>query len=160
MSDAELRGCDETFESEEGDVEPYVEETEGGSDLLDRLRELEAENSSLVLANESQREAYERCLDEVANHVVQALLNQKDLREECIKLKMRVFDLERQNRTLTELFAQKLHPQTGPLQQMPVVSVSEHSTEESSMGSELLTAQNQGELKVSTVSMMCRKTTH
>lgn len=147
MSDAELRGCDETFESEEGDVEPYMEETEGGRDLLDRLRELEAENSSLALANESQREAYERCLDEVANHVVQALLNQKDLREECIKLKMRVFDLERQNRTLTELFVQKLHPQTGPLQQMPLVSVSEHSTEEPSLGSELLTAQSQGELK-------------
>lgn len=37
----------------------------------------QAENSALLLANESQREAYERCLDEVANHVVQALLNQK-----------------------------------------------------------------------------------
>uniref|UniRef100_A0A3Q0R7K0 NCK-associated protein 5-like n=1 Tax=Amphilophus citrinellus TaxID=61819 RepID=A0A3Q0R7K0_AMPCI len=72
----------------------------------------EAENSALMLANESQREAYERCLDEVANHVVQALLNQKDLREECIKLKMLVFDLERQNRALCELFQQKLpnHP--------------------------------------------------
>uniref|UniRef100_A0A3P8Q4T5 Nck-associated protein 5 C-terminal domain-containing protein n=1 Tax=Astatotilapia calliptera TaxID=8154 RepID=A0A3P8Q4T5_ASTCA len=72
----------------------------------------QAENSALVLANESQREAYERCLDEVANHVVQALLNQKDLREECIKLKMLVFDLERQNRALCELFQQKLpnHP--------------------------------------------------
>uniref|UniRef100_A0A4W4HI62 Nck-associated protein 5 C-terminal domain-containing protein n=1 Tax=Electrophorus electricus TaxID=8005 RepID=A0A4W4HI62_ELEEL len=63
-----------------------------------------AENSALALASEHQREAYERCLDEVANHVVQALLNQKDLREECINLKKRVFDLERQNRTLTELF--------------------------------------------------------
>uniref|UniRef100_A0A3B5M9W1 Nck-associated protein 5 C-terminal domain-containing protein n=1 Tax=Xiphophorus couchianus TaxID=32473 RepID=A0A3B5M9W1_9TELE len=73
-----------------------------------------AENSALMLANESQREAYERCLDEVANHVVQALLNQKDLREECIKLKMLVFDLERQNRALCELFQQKLpnHPTT------------------------------------------------
>ncbi|XP_061550641.1 nck-associated protein 5-like isoform X3 [Phycodurus eques] len=71
-----------------------------------------AENSALMLANESQREAYERCLDEVANHVVQALLNQKDLREECIKLKMLVFDLEKQNRALCELFQQKLpdHP--------------------------------------------------
>uniref|UniRef100_A0A670KCK7 NCK associated protein 5 like n=1 Tax=Podarcis muralis TaxID=64176 RepID=A0A670KCK7_PODMU len=51
---------------------------------------------------------YERCLDEVANHVVQALLNQKDLREECIKLKKRVFDLERQNQALSDLFHQKL----------------------------------------------------
>ncbi|KAM6976965.1 nck-associated protein 5-like [Aplochiton taeniatus] len=133
MSDEmERRMCDEDFESDEGeegeevDVESYlgdVEEEENSSELMDRLKELEAENSALLLANESQREAYERCLDEVANHVVQALLNQKDLREECIKLKMLVFDLERQNRALCELFQQKLpnHPtsqyqvQPGPL---------------------------------------------
>ncbi|CAB1455589.1 unnamed protein product [Pleuronectes platessa] len=115
MSDeAEQRMCDEDFGSDEeggeADVESDLEDN--SSELLDRLRELEAENSALVLANESQREAYERCLDEVANHVVQALLNQKDLREECIKLKMLVFDLERQNRALCELFQQKLpnHP--------------------------------------------------
>ncbi|XP_014325317.1 nck-associated protein 5-like isoform X1 [Xiphophorus maculatus] len=127
MSDeAEQRTCDEDFgseeeEGEEGDVESYLEDN--SSELMDRLRELEAENSALMLANESQRDAYERCLDEVANHVVQALLNQKDLREECIKLKMLVFDLERQNRALCELFQQKLpnHPtthyqvQAGPL---------------------------------------------
>ncbi|XP_029291573.1 LOW QUALITY PROTEIN: nck-associated protein 5-like [Cottoperca gobio] len=126
MSDeAEQRMCDEDFgsdeEGEEGDVESFMEDN--SSELMDRLRELEAENSALMLANESQREAYERCLDEVANHVVQALLNQKDLREECIKLKMLVFDLERQNRALCELFQQKLpnHPtahyqvQAGPL---------------------------------------------
>ncbi|XP_047438852.1 nck-associated protein 5-like isoform X2 [Mugil cephalus] len=126
MSDeTEQRMCDEDFgsdeEGEEGDVESYLEDN--SSELMDRLRELEAENSALMLANESQREAYERCLDEVANHVVQALLNQKDLREECIKLKMLVFDLERQNRALCELFQQKLpnHPtahyqvQAGPL---------------------------------------------
>ncbi|XP_047224795.1 nck-associated protein 5-like isoform X1 [Girardinichthys multiradiatus] len=127
MSDeAEQRTRDEDFgseeeEGEEGDVESYLEDN--SSDLMDRLRELEAENSALMLANESQREAYERCLDEVANHVVQALLNQKDLREECIKLKMLVFDLERQNRSLCELFQQKLpnqptaqyQVQTGPL---------------------------------------------
>lgn len=37
---------------------------------------------------------------------------EQDLREECIKLKMLVFDLERQNRALCELFQQKLpnHP--------------------------------------------------
>ncbi|XP_028309518.1 nck-associated protein 5-like [Gouania willdenowi] len=127
MSDeTEQRVCDEDFgtdeEGEEADVESFMEDN--SSELMDRLRELEAENSALMLANESQREAYERCLDEVANHVVQALLNQKDLREECIKLKMLVFDLERQNRALCELFQQKLpnHPnsaqyqvQAGPL---------------------------------------------
>ncbi|XP_038165229.1 nck-associated protein 5-like [Cyprinodon tularosa] len=114
-NEAEQRTCDEDFgseeeEGEEGDVESYLEDN--SSELMDRLKELEAENSALMLSNESQREAYERCLDEVANHVVQALLNQKDLREECIKLKMLVFDLERQNRALCELFQQKLpnHP--------------------------------------------------
>ncbi|XP_042533686.1 nck-associated protein 5-like [Dipodomys spectabilis] len=84
-------------------------------ELLHRLRELEAENSALAQANENQRETYERCLDEVANHVVQALLNQKDLREECIKLKKRVFDLERQNQMLSALFQQKLQLTTGSL---------------------------------------------
>ncbi|KAM8976482.1 nck-associated protein 5-like [Pelodytes ibericus] len=82
-------------------------------ELLDRLREVEAENTALAQANETQRETYERCLDEVANHVVQALLNQKDLREECIKLKKRVFDLERQNRALSDLFHQKLQRSSG-----------------------------------------------
>ncbi|XP_014802939.1 PREDICTED: nck-associated protein 5-like [Calidris pugnax] len=78
-----------------GDGSPAVLGEMGTShELLQRLRELEAENSALAQANENQRETYERCLDEVANHVVQALLNQKDLREECIKLKKRVFDLE------------------------------------------------------------------
>ncbi|XP_044143064.1 nck-associated protein 5-like isoform X1 [Bufo gargarizans] len=81
--------------------------------LLERLRELETENTALAQANETQRETYERCLDEVANHVVQALLNQKDLREECIKLKKRVFDLERQNRALSDLFHQKLQRSSG-----------------------------------------------
>nr|XP_057906638.1 nck-associated protein 5-like isoform X2 [Doryrhamphus excisus] len=126
MSDeTQQRMCDEDFgsdeEGEEADVESYLEDN--SSELMDRLKELEAENSALMLANESQREAYERCLDEVANHVVQALLNQKDLREECIKLKMLVFDLERQNRALCELFQQKLpnhstahyQVQAGPL---------------------------------------------
>ncbi|KAB1270164.1 Nck-associated protein 5-like, partial [Camelus dromedarius] len=87
-------------------------------ELLHRLRELEAENSALAQANENQRETYERCLDEVANHVVQALLNQKDLREECIKLKKRVFDLERQNQMLSALFQQKLQLTAGSLPQV------------------------------------------
>ncbi|XP_064590845.1 nck-associated protein 5-like isoform X2 [Zonotrichia leucophrys gambelii] len=95
-------------------------ETGPSHELLQRLRELEAENSALAQANENQRETYERCLDEVANHVVQALLNQKDLREECIKLKKRVFELERQNQVLSELFQQKLQLSTGSLPQLPL----------------------------------------
>ncbi|XP_030052704.1 nck-associated protein 5-like isoform X2 [Microcaecilia unicolor] len=99
----------------EGSSEPGM-----SHELLDRLRALEAENSALAQANENQRETYERCLDEVANHVVQALLNQKDLREECIKLKKRVYELERQNRTLSDLFHQKLQITSGSLPQLPV----------------------------------------
>ena len=37
--------------------------------LLERLKKLEAENSSLVLENETQRQQYEKCLDEIANQV-------------------------------------------------------------------------------------------
>uniref|UniRef100_G1KI63 NCK associated protein 5 like n=1 Tax=Anolis carolinensis TaxID=28377 RepID=G1KI63_ANOCA len=109
MSETKLHG--ET-KPEGGGGEPMTTQ-----ELLQRLHELEAENSALAQANENQRETYERCLDEVANHVVQALLNQKDLREECIKLKKRVFDLERQNQALSDLFHQKLT--SGPLSQLP-----------------------------------------
>jgi len=45
--------------------------------LLERLKILEAENASLVQENEQQRLQYEKCLDEIANQVVQALLAQK-----------------------------------------------------------------------------------
>ncbi|XP_068519424.1 nck-associated protein 5-like [Anas acuta] len=105
----------------QGDESPAARGDTGSSqELLQRLRELEAENSALAQANENQRETYERCLDEVANHVVQALLNQKDLREECIKLKKRVFDLERQNQALSDLFQQKLQLSAGSLPQLPL----------------------------------------
>uniref|UniRef100_A0A3P9JTI1 Nck-associated protein 5 n=1 Tax=Oryzias latipes TaxID=8090 RepID=A0A3P9JTI1_ORYLA len=85
--------------------------------LLERLKTLEEENSALASENESQREQYERCLDEVANQVVQALLTQKDLREECLKLRTRVFDLEQQNRALSVLFQQKIKPASDLLLQ-------------------------------------------
>lgn len=39
--ETELRDCDEAFESEEGDVEPYLEEPASSRELLERLRELE-----------------------------------------------------------------------------------------------------------------------
>uniref|UniRef100_A0A672HWB9 Nck-associated protein 5 C-terminal domain-containing protein n=1 Tax=Salarias fasciatus TaxID=181472 RepID=A0A672HWB9_SALFA len=79
---------------------------------------LQERNSALALENESQREQYERCLDEVANQVVQALLTQKDLREECLKLRTRVFDLEQQNRALSVLFQQKIKPASDLLLQV------------------------------------------
>lgn len=86
--------------------------------LLERLRLLEQENSSLVLENEQQRLQYEHCLDDVANQVVQALLTQKSLREECNKLQRRVQDLERQNHTLTLMFKQCLFHTTGNSEQV------------------------------------------
>ncbi|XP_067837716.1 nck-associated protein 5-like isoform X2 [Heptranchias perlo] len=82
------------------------------AELLDRLRTLKDENTALALANDTQREAYERCLDE-------------DLREECIKLKIRVFDLERQNRALSDLFCQRLQSGSGSGSQTEVIRISD-----------------------------------
>ena len=45
--------------------------------LLERLKMLEAEKTALVLENENQRQQYDKCLDEIANQVVQALMSQK-----------------------------------------------------------------------------------
>nr|XP_054113669.1 nck-associated protein 5 isoform X1 [Callithrix jacchus] len=105
---------DEDSRSESSSTDEGKEKTKL---LLERLKALEAENSALALENENQREQYERCLDEVANQVVQALLTQKDLREECVKLKTRVFDLEQQNRTLSILFQQRVRPTSDLLLQ-------------------------------------------
>ncbi|XP_063734019.1 nck-associated protein 5-like isoform X3 [Eleginops maclovinus] len=101
-------------ELQPNDPEEDKEETKP---LLERLQALEERNSTLASENESQREQYERCLDEVANQVVQALLTQKDLREECLKLRTRVFDLEQQNRALGILFQQRIKPASDLLLQ-------------------------------------------
>lgn len=47
----------------------------------------------------------------------------QDLREECIKLKKRVFDLEQQNQMLSALFQQKLQLTTGSLPQVGTTSL-------------------------------------
>ncbi|KAM6945781.1 nck-associated protein 5-like [Aplochiton taeniatus] len=99
------------------DATPVGEEDDKTKLLLERLQTLEEKNSALAIENETQREQYECCLDEVANQVVQALLTQKDLREECLKLRTRVFDLEQQNRTLSVLFQQKVRPASDLLLQ-------------------------------------------
>ncbi|TWW80329.1 Nck-associated protein 5 [Takifugu flavidus] len=97
----------------------------GGSELYWRFRALlKAENSALSMENDNQRKQYERCLDEVANQVVQALLTQKDLKEECVKLRTRVFDLEQQNRILSLLFQQRVKMTSTPVSQENVGSVS------------------------------------
>ncbi|KAK3082761.1 hypothetical protein FSP39_004607 [Pinctada imbricata] len=95
------------------DIRRYENQMDGKTDdrsklLLERLKILEAENSSLVLENEQQRQQYEKCLDEIANQVVQALLAQKTLREECVKLQKRVTDLESQNSELSLAYNDKL----------------------------------------------------
>ncbi|XP_039998042.1 nck-associated protein 5-like isoform X2 [Xiphias gladius] len=99
------------------DTSQAEEDKDKSNLLVERLKALEEENSALALENESQREQYERCLDEVANQVVQALLTQKDLREECLKLRTRVFDLEQQNRALSILFQQRIKPASDLLLQ-------------------------------------------
>ncbi|XP_029967464.1 nck-associated protein 5-like isoform X2 [Salarias fasciatus] len=93
------------------------ENSKDSNPLLERLRALEAENSALSMENDNQRKQYERCLDEVANQVVQALLTQKDLKEECVKLRTRVFDLEQQNRILSMLFQQRVKMSSTPVSQ-------------------------------------------
>ncbi|XP_050922069.1 nck-associated protein 5 isoform X2 [Lates calcarifer] len=99
------------------DASQAEEDKDKTKPLLERLKALEEENSALASENENQREQYERCLDEVANQVVQALLTQKDLREECLKLRTRVFDLEQQNRALSILFQQRIKPASDLLLQ-------------------------------------------
>ncbi|XP_076347758.1 uncharacterized protein LOC143245362 isoform X4 [Tachypleus tridentatus] len=78
--------------------------------LLKRIQLLEQENASLLLENEEQRLQYEHCLDDVANQVVQALLGQKNLREECGRLEERVHYLEQQNIALRRVLKQKQQP--------------------------------------------------
>ncbi|KAM4560379.1 nck-associated protein 5-like isoform 3-T3 [Odontesthes bonariensis] len=104
-------------EDAEDNASQAEEDKDKSLPLLERLKALEEKNSALALENESQREQYERCLDEVANQVVQALLTQKDLREECLKLRTRVFDLEQQNRSLSVLFQQRIKPASDMLLQ-------------------------------------------
>ncbi|XP_034252637.1 uncharacterized protein LOC117652085 isoform X2 [Thrips palmi] len=76
--------------------------------LLERLRAVESDNRLLSSDAEHQRRQYERCLDDVANQVVRALLSQKGLREEIGALQQRIRELETQNRALTTLLVQQL----------------------------------------------------
>lgn len=107
----------ETPASPEAGGSGSEENSKDSNPLLERLRALEAENSALSVENDNQRKQYERCLDEVANQVVQALLTQKDLKEECVKLRTRVFDLEQQNRILSMLFQQRVKMSSAPVSQ-------------------------------------------
>lgn len=57
---------------------------------FDRLRALEEENANLSQDSETAKKQYERCLDDIANQVVRALLSQKGLREEISNLQRRI----------------------------------------------------------------------
>ncbi|XP_024085973.1 uncharacterized protein LOC112128253 isoform X1 [Cimex lectularius] len=72
--------------------------------LTERLRLAEEENSRLL----AEREQCEKCLDQVAHQVVQALLSQKELREEISSLRDKVKELEKQNYTLSSLLLQQI----------------------------------------------------
>ncbi|XP_063973587.1 uncharacterized protein LOC135160693 isoform X3 [Diachasmimorpha longicaudata] len=74
--------------------------------LVARLATLETEHVALARDADAQRRQYERCLDDVANQVVRALLSQKGLREEIGTLQRRIRELEAQNRALSGLLAQ------------------------------------------------------
>lgn len=76
--------------------------------LLDRLRSLETENAHLSRDADFQRKQYERCLDDIANQVVRALLSQKGLREEIGNLQRRIKELENQNHALANILVNKL----------------------------------------------------
>ncbi|XP_043249778.1 uncharacterized protein LOC122395922 isoform X1 [Colletes gigas] len=78
--------------------------------LVARLATLETEHAALARDADAQRRQYERCLDDVANQVVRALLSQKSLREEIGALQRRIRELEAQNRALSGLLAQAASP--------------------------------------------------
>ncbi|XP_051157015.1 uncharacterized protein LOC127279006 isoform X3 [Leptopilina boulardi] len=80
--------------------------------LLARLVFLETEHRTLARDADAQRRQYERCLDDVANQVVRALLSQKGLREEIGALQRRIRELEAQNRALSGILAQAASPGT------------------------------------------------
>ncbi|XP_020291345.1 uncharacterized protein LOC109858473 isoform X2 [Pseudomyrmex gracilis] len=82
--------------------------------LVARLATLETEHAALARDADAQRRQYERCLDDVANQVVRALLSQKGLREEIGALQRRIRELEAQNRTLSGLLAQAASPTGSP----------------------------------------------
>lgn len=55
----------------------YSDDGEKTKVLLERLRMLEAEKTSLVMENENQSHMYEKCLDEITGQVLEALMTQR-----------------------------------------------------------------------------------
>ncbi|XP_065562324.1 uncharacterized protein LOC136028413 isoform X2 [Artemia franciscana] len=82
------------------------------TEFLQLFQQLRAENEALLAEAEHQRRQYERCLDDVATNVVQALMAQKALQGECQRLQRRVKELEQQNVLLSMTLRKQLQ---GPL---------------------------------------------
>lgn len=69
---------------------------------------VESQSAVLQRHAEESRRQYEKCLDDVANQVVRALLAQKSLREEIECLNNRIQELESQNKALTSMLVHQL----------------------------------------------------
>ncbi|XP_060528488.1 uncharacterized protein LOC132703328 isoform X2 [Cylas formicarius] len=74
---------------------------------------LQAHTAALQRHAEESRKQYEKCLDDVANQVVKALLAQKGLREEVGCLNNKIQELESQNRALTSMLVHQLRGDTA-----------------------------------------------
>ncbi|XP_057372310.1 serine-rich adhesin for platelets-like [Daphnia carinata] len=72
------------------------------------IQQLETDKASMAANHEQQRIVFDKCLDEIANHVVQALISQKNLQGECRRLRSQVSDLEQRNVALNLLLTQSL----------------------------------------------------
>ncbi|XP_074031614.1 uncharacterized protein isoform X3 [Leptinotarsa decemlineata] len=73
---------------------------------------LQAHAAALQRQAEESRKQYEKCLDDVANQVVRALLAQKGLKEEVGTLNNRIEELETQNRALASMLVHQLRGDT------------------------------------------------
>lgn len=51
---------------------------------MERLRSLEREKAALLEENGNQRRRFERCLNDVTNHVMHVLLAQKVSKRPCV----------------------------------------------------------------------------
>ncbi|KAJ1530783.1 hypothetical protein ONE63_005634 [Megalurothrips usitatus] len=107
--------------------------------LLERLRALESDNRLLSTDAEQQRRQYERCLDDVANQVVRALLSQKGLREEIGALQQRIRELEGQNRALTSLLVQQLQNGEQVRQDFKQITAGEVTSPEQGAADDMVT---------------------
>jgi septal ring factor EnvC (AmiA/AmiB activator) len=76
LSEAQTRLA--TAEAEVAQLKERLARCEGAEvDGRQVIQQLEADKSSMAASHEQQRLVFDKCLDEIANHVVQALISQK-----------------------------------------------------------------------------------